>query len=116
MNIEIARIYEDKKRSKGFRILVDRLWPRGVSKEDAHLDYWYREWAPSDELRKKFHSDKISWDGFYKSYKAELKNNREEILKNLEEIDKRKSLKLLYGSKDKSHNHAIVLKEFLEDL
>ncbi|MBI6115937.1 DUF488 domain-containing protein [Salegentibacter maritimus] len=116
MNIEIARIYEDKKDSKNIRILVDRLWPRGISKEDASLGYWHKEWAPGDDLRKKFHSNKVSWDEFRKSYRIELKKNKENILKDLEELDKRKTLQLLYGSKDKKHNHALVLKEFLEDL
>ena len=116
MNIEIARIYEDKKDSKNVRILVDRLWPRGISKEEAHLDYWHKQWAPGDDLRKKFHSDKISWNEFQKSYQAELKKNKQDILQDLEEVDKRKTLQLLYGSKDKTHNHAVLLKEFLEDL
>lgn len=116
MNIEIARIYEHKKASDNVRILVDRLWPRGISKEDAHLDYWHKEWAPSDDLRKKFHEDKISWKEFCKNYNEELNDNRKPILDDLEEIDKRKKLILLYGSKDKTHNHAILLKEFLEKL
>ena len=116
MNIEIARIYENKEASDNIRILVDRLWPRGISKEEAHLDYWYKQWAPGDDLRKKFHKNKISWDEFSKNYKSELKENKSQILSDLEEVDKRKTLVLLYGSKDKSQNHAILLKEFLEDL
>tara|TARA_R110002012_G_scaffold13097_2_gene56948 strand:+ start:55 stop:405 length:351 start_codon:yes stop_codon:yes gene_type:complete len=116
MNIEIARIYENKEASDNIRILVDRLWPRGISKEDAHLDYWYKQWAPDDDLRKKFHENKISWDEFSKNYKSELKENKSQILSDLDEVDKRKTMVLLYGSKDKSQNHAILLKEFLEDL
>jgi uncharacterized protein YeaO (DUF488 family) len=116
MNIEIARIYENKEASDKIRILVDRLWPRGISKEEAHLDYWYKQWAPADDLRKKFHENKISWDEFTKKYKSELKENKNQILSDLDEVDKRKTMVLLYGSKDKSQNHAILLKEFLEDL
>lgn len=116
MNIEIARIYEHKEASNNIRILVDRLWPRGVSKEDAHLDYWKKQWAPSEDLRKQFHKDKISWEEFSENYKEELSNNRESILEDLQEIDKRKKLILLYGSKDKSQNHAVLLKDFLDNI
>ncbi|MGW1453566.1 DUF488 domain-containing protein [Salegentibacter agarivorans] len=116
MNIETARIYEDKETSDNIRILVDRLWPRGISKKEAHLDYWHKQWAPSDDLRRKFHDNKISWDEFSKNYKSELKENKNQILNDLEEVDKRKSLTLLYGSKDKTHNHAVLLKDFLKDL
>jgi uncharacterized protein YeaO (DUF488 family) len=116
MNIEIARIYEDKETSDNIRILVDRLWPRGISKDEAHLDYWFKEWAPSDDLRKKFHADKISWEEFSQDYKAELNENKNQISSDLEEVDKRKSLTLLYGSKDKTHNHAVLLKDFLKDI
>ena len=113
MNIEIARIYELKEASDNIRILVDRLWPRGVSKEDAHLDYWKKQWAPGEDLRKKFHEDKISWDEFRENYNEELNNNKESIIEDLEEMDKRKKLILLYGSKDKSQNHAVLLRDFL---
>lgn len=116
MNIEIDRIYENKKASDNIRILVDRLWPRGISKKDAHLNVWHKQWAPSDDLRKKFHQDQISWAEFSKNYKAELKENKHQILSDLEDIDKRKSLLLLYGSKDKTHNHAVLLKDFLHNI
>ncbi|MBZ9632011.1 DUF488 family protein [Salegentibacter sp. LM13S] len=116
MNIEIARIYENKDASDNIRILVDRLWPRGISKEDAHLDYWNKPWAPSDDLRKKFHENNISWDEFSKLYREELNDKKEQISSDLEEVDKRKSLVLLYGSKNKTQNHAVLLKEYLEGL
>jgi len=116
MNIEIARIYENKEASDSIRILVDKLWPRGISKEKAHLDFWNKQWAPSDDLRKKFHSDKISWDEFREEYKNELNSRKDQILEDLEELDKRKSIILLYGSKNKNENHALLLKEFLEAL
>ncbi|PRX44837.1 DUF488 domain-containing protein [Salegentibacter salegens] len=116
MNIAIDRIYENKEASDNIRILVDRLWPRGISKEDAHLDFWHKQWAPSDDLRKKFHENKISWDEFSKNYKTELNENKHHILSDLEDLDKRKSLTLLYGYKDKTQNHAVLLKEFLDNL
>ena len=116
MNITIDRIYENKKKSDELRILVDKLWPRGVSKEEAHLDEWFKDWAPSDDLRDKFHDDKINWSDFKKKYRQELKDQKDQIKKDLEEVDKRKSLLLLYGSKDTEHNNAVVLKDFLENL
>ncbi|TDN94952.1 uncharacterized protein YeaO (DUF488 family) [Salegentibacter sp. 24] len=116
MNIETARIYENKEASDKLRILVDKLWPRGISKEEALLDHWYKQWAPSDDLRKQFHQDKISWEEFQKEYKQELKDNKDQILNDLDDLDKRKTLLLLYGSKDKTNNHAVLLKDFLRDL
>jgi uncharacterized protein YeaO (DUF488 family) len=116
MNIETARIYENKKASDNIRILVDRLWPRGISKENAHLDHWCKDWAPSDDLRKDFHQEKISWEEFSENYKKELIDNKEQILNDLSNLDKRKSLVLLYGSKNKTQNHAVLLKSFLEKL
>ena len=116
MNIEIARIYENKKASKNTRILVDRLWPRGISKENAHLDHWYKDWAPSDELRKDFHQERISWEEFKENYKNELIDKKEQIQDDLRSLDKRKSLVLLYGSKNETQNHAVLLKDFLENL
>lgn len=116
MNISIARIYENKETSDEVRILVDKLWPRGISKEEAHLDEWFKDWAPSDDLRNKFHDDNLSWSEFSKKYKQELKDQKDQIQDDLDEIDKRKSVLLLYGSKDKEQNNAVVLKEFLEKL
>ncbi|WP_037315893.1 DUF488 domain-containing protein [Salegentibacter sp. Hel_I_6] len=116
MNIEISRIYENKEVSDNIRILVDRLWPRGISKEEAHLDYWHKQWAPGEDLRKKFHQDNISWELFRDEYRKELNDKQDQILNDLEELDKRKSLILLYGSKNKTQNHAVLLKEFLEAL
>ncbi len=115
MNIEIARIYENKEASEAVRILVDRLWPRGISKENANLDFWFKEWAPSNELRKEFHQEQIDWSEFRKKYQKELTDIKEKILQDLEEVDKRKTLVLLYGAKNKEENHAIILKDFLEN-
>lgn len=116
MKIETARIYENKEASDKLRILVDKLWPRGISKKDAHLDYWKKEWAPSGDLRQNFHNNKISWEDFRKKYKGELADKKQGITEDLEELDKRKTIILLYGSKDKTHNHAVLLKDFLKNL
>ena len=116
MEISIARIYENKTTGNEIRILVDRLWPRGISKDDAKLDYWHKEWAPGNELRKEFHQNKISWNEFRKKYQEELESKKQEILEDLQELDKRKALLLLYGARDKEQNHAILLQEFLENL
>lgn len=116
MNIETARIYENKEASAAIRVLVDRLWPRGISKDDANLDFWFKEWAPSDDLRKEFHQEQITWAEFRKKYQRELSNKKEKILEDLEELDKRKTFLLLYGAKNEDRNHAILLKDFLENL
>lgn len=116
MNIEIKRIYEEPNDSDGHRILVDKLWPRGVSKSDAKLDKWWKEIAPSTELRKWFDHDPEKWEDFGKSYFQELENKTDEIENFMQNIDQRKRVTLLYGAKDESHNHALVLKRFLEKL
>ena len=95
-------------------MLVDKLWPRGISKEDAKLDKWWKEITPSDELRKWFDHDPEKWESFGEQYREELKNKKEEIKIFLEEIDQRKRLTLLYGAKDETHNHARVLREYLQ--
>lgn len=112
MKIEIKRIYEDAAKNDGTRILVDRIWPRGVSKNEAHLDGWMKEIAPSTELRKWFgHKDEL-FQEFSEKYETELKNKPEPIKELLEKADK-KTLTLLYGAKDETHNQAVVLKNFL---
>lgn len=116
MKLKIKRIYEQPEVSDGIRILVDKIWPRGVKKEDARLDGWWKEIAPSDELRKWFDHDPEKWEDFKTRYKQELKANSVAIEDALEKVDGRKSLMLLYGAKDEKHNQAIVLKEYLEEL
>jgi uncharacterized protein YeaO (DUF488 family) len=112
--INIKRAYEPIEKSDGFRILVDRLWPRGIQKEEAHFDVWLKEIAPSNELRKWFNHETDKWVVFRKNYKAELKDAA--ALDELKElIKKHEVVTLLYGAKDEQHNHAIVLKEFLEN-
>ena len=111
--ITIKRIYEPYDKDDGFRILVDRLWPRGVSKEKAHLDLWLKEIAPSTELRTWFNHDPEKWIEFEKRYKAELKDHRALIQQILEQsIEKR--VTLLYAAHDEKHNEAVVLEKYLK--
>tara|TARA_R110002167_G_scaffold15756_1_gene62622 strand:- start:322 stop:690 length:369 start_codon:yes stop_codon:yes gene_type:complete len=111
--IKLARVYDLPKSAKGYRVLVDRLWPRGVKKEDLKLDDWLKEIAPSDKLRKWFDHDVDKWDEFRERYKKELEANRNLIASLLETAEKQ-SVMLLYAAKDEEHNNAVVLKEFLE--
>ena len=110
--IKIKRIYEMSEKKDGFRILVDRLWPRGISKQKAHVDLWLKEIAPSDKLRKWFSHDPKKWIDFKSKYTKELKNNSLlQIIKQLEKENK--VLTLLYSAKDSEHNNAVVLYEIL---
>jgi len=112
--IKIKRVYENSSKDDGERILVDRLWPRGVSKEKAKIDLWVKEIAPSDELRKWFSHDPLKWVEFKKRYENELKANPE--VQKLVSISKKENLTLLYAAKDEEHNNAVVLKEFMEKI
>lgn len=112
MDIQIKRIYDDVAKSDGTRVLVDRIWPRGMRKEDAHLDEWMKEIAPSTELRKWFNHKEEKFQEFSKKYDIELKNNPE-LIKELKDKASRNRLTLLYGAKDETHNQAVVLKKFL---
>ncbi len=110
--IKIKRIYDAPSRNDGYRVLVDRLWPRGMNKGKAGIDIWLKEVAPSDELRKWFNHEPQKWGDFKKRYFAELEEKREilgPIIKKHE-----KSMTLLYGAKDQEHNNAVALKEYLE--
>lgn len=115
LKIKIKRVYDDVANNDGYRLLVDKIWPRGVSKEDAQLDEWNKDLAPSDDLRKWFDHDKDKFDEFTKRYKKELEEKQED-LKRIKEMAKDKRVCLLYGAKDEEHNQAVVLKEILEDL
>ena len=114
MKIQIKRIYEKAASRDGHRILVDRIWPRGVSKEDAQLDDWNKDIAPSTDLRKWFDHKEDRFSEFKKRYKKELSKHTND-LKEIASIAKEKQVTLLYGAKDKEHNQAVVLKEFLEN-
>lgn len=111
--IKLKRIYEERDEGDGFRILVDRLWPRGISRERAALDLWLKDIAPSPGLREWFGHDPAKWDEFRKQYKKELRDKSELVngLKNLESIHK--AVTLLYGARDTQHNAARVLAQVL---
>lgn len=112
--IKLKRAYEKAAKNDGFRVLVDRLWPRGVSKEEAHLDLWMKDIAPSTVLRKWFGHDPKKWDEFREKYKKELSNNKEAMEQLRELAKKHKTLTLIYAAKDTEHNEAIVLVDLLK--
>lgn len=111
--IVLERIY-DKENKQGYRILVDRLWPRGVRKEDLNHDLWLKEAAPSDALRKKFHHESERWESFEAGYRQEL-SQKPEIIEQLKRLEKEKgTLVFLYSAKNSEQNNAIVLKAVVE--
>jgi uncharacterized protein YeaO (DUF488 family) len=118
MAVAVKRVYEAASSSDGVRVLVDRLWPRGLKKEDAALKFWLREVAPSDELRQWFHENPEAWRMFRKRYLKELVSEEGsaavEKLHHLAEGKRR--VTLLYASRNEEHNNAIVLKELLEGM
>lgn len=107
--IKIKRIYEKPSKVDGFRILVDRLWVRGLIKEEAKIDLWLKEIAPSNELRKWFNHDPKKWDSFKEKYKKELKG-KEEFLEQIKKLEKEKgTITLLFSSKEEKYNNAVAL-------
>ena len=111
--IGIKRVYEPPARNDGTRILVDRLWPRGLTKDKARVDLWLKDIAPSTELRKWFGHDPEKWTGFGKRYRSELQK-RKEALAVLRTASKKGPITLLYGAKDTEHNEAVILRNYLE--
>ncbi|MGJ9383854.1 DUF488 domain-containing protein [Salipaludibacillus sp. CF4.18] len=117
MPVQTKRIYEEANRSDGVRVLVDRVWPRGVSKEDAKLDYWMKEIGPSSDLRKWFGHDPDKYNEFKKKYKQELEEGeQQEELKKLKELTKEhnKNITLVFAAKDEQNNQANVIKEIVD--
>ena len=110
--INVKRIYDEPTEGDGYRILVDRLWPRGISKKEAKLDEWNKEIAPSTELRKWFGHKEERFEEFGLLYREELRTKTEE-LDRLKTLAKREVITLLYGAKDPAINHAVILKELL---
>jgi uncharacterized protein YeaO (DUF488 family) len=111
--IKLKRVYDEPDPDDGFRILVDRLWPRGVSKNRAHIDLWLKDIAPSTELRQWFGHDPAKWRTFTARYARELKENKS-VVDELLRHAKAEPVTLVYGAKDEEHNDAVVLKAFLE--
>jgi len=110
--VRIKRIYAPVAEGDGYRILVDRLWPRGVSKAEARIDLWMRDIAPSTALRRWFNHDPARWNEFCVRYRAELKE-KTALLATITEQAKTSPVTLLYSAKDEAHNQAVALQEFL---
>jgi len=111
--VRIKRVYEKPDSTDGFRVLVDRLWPRGMKKEQAKVDLWMKDVAPSDALRKSFHHEAMKWPIFERKYQAELKTKKE-CLAELKRLEKEHgALTLLFGAKDPEHNQAAILVQAL---
>lgn len=111
--VRIKRVYEPAAKEDGYRVLVDRLWPRGMKKEAAKIDLWMKDIAPSDQLRKSFHHDAMKWPDFEKKYRAELKK-KEAWLAQLKMLEKEHgTLTLLFGARDPEHNQAAIIAKAL---
>lgn len=114
MNIRTQRVYDEPEPGQGTRILVDRLWPRGLSKEKAAIDHWIKQIAPSGELRKWFAHDPSRWTEFRDRYFAELDDNHEAAKELREQLRGKKHAVLLFAARDVEHNNAVALKSWLE--
>lgn len=114
MQILVKRVYEEPAESDGLRVLVDRLWPRGMAKEKAKVDAWLKELAPSSALRKWFGHEPAKWEEFQKRYSEELDANPA-VADFLTRYQEQAVVTLLYGAKDEKHNQALVLQSYLKD-
>ncbi len=110
---KVKRVYDQPSRDDGKRVLIDRLWPRGLKKETAHIDEWMKEIAPSTELRKWFGHDQEKWNEFKKRFFAEL-NAEGDRIDSLVAVARKGTVTLLFGSKEERHNNAVALKEYLD--
>lgn len=114
LDIRLKRAYEPPAASDGTRVLVDRLWPRGITKTEAAIDYWFRDLAPSTELRRWFRHDPALWDEFQRRYRSEI-DRHPERLNELLQLAHAGPLTLVYGARDEQHNDAVVLQRVLRD-
>lgn len=116
MKLTVERIYTKPADLDGYRILVDRLWPRGISKVNAHLDWWAKQVGPSNDLRKWFGHDPAKFAEFKQRYLAELAGNPafDELKNKVADLLPKQNVILLYGAKDEQHNQAVILQELLE--
>src|SRR5436305_15342617 len=112
--LAVKRVYEAPDVGDGTRILVDRLWPRGLAKEKARIDPWLRDIAPGDALRKRFHAKPEEWDAFCAAYEAELKGDAEAAMTELLARLRKGPVTLLYAARDEHRNNAVALKRWLE--
>ena len=114
LSVALKRVYDEPSASDGTRVLVERLWPRGISKERAHIDLWLKEVAPSTELRKWYNHDTQKFQEFRRRYEAELTSEAaQEALAKLREIAKQGQLTLIFASRDTDHSNAVVLQALL---
>ena len=113
MRIVLKRIYEAPQKQDGFRVLVERLWPRGVSKEKARVDLWLKEAAPSAELRKWFDHDPSKWEAFKTRYFAEL-DGRNGVWEEISQVVRKEKVTFVFASKEERFNNAVALKEYVE--
>ena len=111
--IQLKRVYEKPSRKDGVRILVDRLWPRGLTKERAAVNLWLKDVAPSSELRKWFGHDPAKWKEFQVRYRKELRQKKD-ALKLLKQKSEERTVTLVYGARDEQHNEAVVLRKIVE--
>ena len=113
MGIELKRAYDPPAESDGHRILVDRVWPRGIARDDLRIDAWLKDLAPSTELRKWFGHDPAKWHEFRKRYARELEQHPDELAELVEKA-RASHVTLVFGAKDTEHNNAVALREHLE--
>ena len=111
-NIRLKRAYAQPSSDDGVRVLVDRLWPRGVKKVDAAIDQWMKDIAPSSELRRWFAHDPLRWKGFQRRYKQELRQHQKEV-NELRTLARHGPITLVFAARDEEHNEAVVLRDFL---
>lgn len=112
--IRTKRIYEEPAGDDGLRVLVDRLWPRGIAKEEAKFDRWEKDLAPTDELRRWFGHDPMKWDEFLRRYRAELEGKGATLARLRQEANDA-TVTLLYAARDREHNNAVALKRYIEE-
>ncbi len=112
MKIQTKRVYDAREKDDGIRVLVDRLWPRGMTKENLHAELWLKDIAPSDDLRKWFAHDPSRWNEFKKRYAAEL-DEKPQLVQQLRDLAARKTLTLLFSARETACNQAVALKEYL---
>ena len=115
MSIRLKRVYDEPAKADGHRVLVDRLWPRGLTKREAQIDEWLKEIAPSTALRQWYKHDSDKWQEFKKKYAAELDEHREQVAKLAQEARKR-TVTFLFSAKDIERNNAVALREYIENL
>lgn len=115
MDITVKRVYDEPTGEDGFRVLVDRLWPRGESKEKARIDFWDKDIAPSAELRTWFNHDPNKWPEFQRLYRQELSANPDAVQKLVDAVKEQDKVTLVFGSKDAEHNQAVVLQTYLQE-